>query len=142
MSGYWNKPDATAKVMTDDGFFRTGDIAVVDEQGYFKIVDRKKDMIIVSGFNVYPNEVENVLTLHPDVMEAACVGSRDDRGREVVKVFVVLKAGAVADVEAIRTYCREYLAAYKVPKLVEFRSVLPKSPVGKILRRELRDKED
>ena len=141
MSGYWNNPDATAQAMTEDGFFRTGDIAVVDEQGYFKIVDRKKDMIIISGFNVYPNEVENVLTMHPDVIEAACIGSRNDRGREVVKVFVVLKAGAVADAKAIRAYCRENLAAYKVPKLVEFRTELPKSAVGKILRRELRDQE-
>ncbi len=139
MSGYWNDPQATARVMTDDGFFRTGDIAVVDERGYFAIVDRKKDMIIVSGFNVYPNEVENVLTMHPDVIEAACIGSPDERGREVVKVFVVLKSGAVADVEALRAHCQDNLAAYKVPKLVEFRSELPKSAVGKILRRELRD---
>ncbi len=139
MSGYWNNPEATAKAMTDDGYFRTGDIAVVDEQGYFQIVDRKKDMIIVSGFNVYPNEVENVVTMHPDVMEAACVGSRDERGREVVKVFIVLKPGADVDVAAIRDFCRENLAAYKVPKLVEFRTELPKSAVGKILRRALRD---
>ncbi len=140
MCGYWNNPEATAQAMTEDGFFKTADIAVVDEQGYFTIVDRKKDMIIVSGFNVYPNEVENVLTMYPDVLEAACVGSRDPRGREVVKAFIVLKAGAVADVDAIRSYCRKNLAAYKVPKLVEFRSDLPKSAVGKILRRELRDK--
>ncbi len=142
MSGYWNNPEATAKAMTDDGYFRTGDIAVVDEQGYFQIVDRKKDMIIVSGFNVYPNEVENVVTMHPDVMEAACVGSRDERGREVVKVFIVLKPGADVDVAAIRDFCRENLAAYKVPKLVEFRTELPKSAVGKILRRALRDKQE
>jgi len=142
MSGYWNDPEATAKVMTDDGFFRTGDIAVIDEEGYFTIVDRKKDMILVSGFNVYPNEVENVLTMHPDVIEAACVGSRDNRGREIVKVFVVLKEGAVADADAIRKHCRRNLAAYKLPKLVEFRAELPKSAVGKILRRELRDDED
>ncbi len=142
MSGYWNNPETTAKVMTDDGFFRTGDIAVVDEQGYFTIVDRKKDMILVSGFNVYPNEIENVLTMHPDVIEAACIGSRDRRGREFVKVFVVLKDGAVADADVIRNHCRQNLAAYKVPKLVEFRSELPKSPVGKILRRELRDDEE
>ena len=142
MSGYWNDPEATAKAMTNDGFFRTGDIAVVDEQGYFTIVDRKKDMILVSGFNVYPNEVENVLTMHPDVIEAACIGTRDHRGREVVKVFVVLKEGAAADVDVIRNHCRKNLAAYKVPKLVEFRAELPKSAVGKILRRELRDDED
>ncbi len=141
MSGYWNNREATAAVMTDDGFFRTGDIAVVDEQGYFRIVDRKKDMIIVSGFNVYPNEVENVVTMHPDVHEAACIGVRDERGREVVKIFVVLRPGAVVDVDTIRAFCRERLAAYKVPKLVEFRATLPKSAVGKILRRELRDAE-
>jgi len=142
MAGYWNNPEATAKAMTSDGFFRTGDIAIVDEQGFFKIVDRKKDMIIISGFNVYPNEIENVLTLHPDVVEAACIGSRNARGREVVKVFVVLRNGATADVADIREFCRENLAAYKVPKIVEFRTDLPKSAVGKILRRELRDKED
>ena len=139
MSGYWKNPEATAKVMTEDGFFRTGDIAVVDEQGYFTIVDRKKDMILVSGFNVYPNEVENVLTMYPDVVEAACIGSGDKRGREVVKAFVVLKPGVAEDVAAIRAHCKKNLAAYKVPKLVEFRSELPKSAVGKILRRELRD---
>ncbi len=139
MSGYWNNPDTTAQVMTDDGFFKTGDIAVVDEQGYFTIVDRKKDMIIVSGFNVYPNEIENVLTMHHDVIEAACIGAKNERGREVVKVFVVLKPGSNVDAAAIRAHCRENLAAYKVPKLVEFRSELPKSPVGKILRRELRE---
>jgi len=141
MSGYWNDPDKTAQVMTEDGFFMTGDIAVVDEQGYFTIVDRKKDMIIVSGFNVYPNEVENVLTMHPDVIEAACIGASGHHGREVVKVFVVLEAGSDVDAAGIRAYCRENLAAYKVPKLVEFRSELPKSAVGKILRRELRDKK-
>lgn len=139
MSGYWNNPEATAQAMTDDGFFKTGDIAVVDEQGFFTIVDRKKDMILVSGFNVYPNEVENVLTMHPDVIEAACIGGLDRRGREAVKVFIVLKEGAVPDVDSILEHCREQLAAYKVPKIVEFRSDLPKSPVGKILRRELRD---
>lgn len=139
MSGYWNDADGTAAVMTDDGFLQTGDIAVVDEQGYFTIVDRKKDMIIVSGFNVYPNEVENVVTMHPDINEAACIGAHDERGREVVKVFVVLRQGAEVDAETIRAFCKERLAAYKVPKLVEFRTSLPKSPVGKILRRELRD---
>ena len=139
MSGYWRNPEATAKVMTEDGFFRTGDIAVVDEQGYFTIVDRKKDMILVSGFNVYPNEVENVLTMYPDVVEAACIGGKDQHGREIVKAFVVLKSGSTADSAAIRAHCKENLAAYKVPKLVEFRDELPKSAVGKILRRELRD---
>jgi len=141
MSGYWKNPQATAKVMTEDGFFRTGDIAVVDEEGYFTIVDRKKDMILVSGFNVYPNEVENVLTMYPDVVEAACIGSRDKRGREIVKAFVVLKAGSNADAAALRAHCKKNLAAYKVPKLIEIRSELPKSAVGKILRRELRDEQ-
>jgi long-chain acyl-CoA synthetase len=127
--------------MTEDGYFRTGDIAVIDEQGYFTIVDRKKDMIVVSGFNVYPNEVENVLTMYPDVVEAACIGSRGKRGNEVVKAFVVLKPGVAEDVAVIRAHCKKNLAAYKVPKIVEFRSELPKSAVGKILRRELRDGE-
>ena len=139
MSGYWRNDKATAEVMTDDGFFRTGDIAIMAEDGFFTIVDRKKDMIIVSGFNVYPNEVENVLTMHPDVVEAAVIGSRDERGREAVKAFVVLKSGSAIDKKAIREFCRDNLAAYKVPKLVEFRDQLPKSAVGKILRRELRD---
>jgi long-chain acyl-CoA synthetase len=139
MAGYWNDPDATANTKTADGFLKTGDIATVDEKGFFRIVDRKKDMIIVSGFNVYPNEVEEVVTLHPDVMEAACVGVRGPKNREVVKVFVVARPGAMLTTQEIRDYCRENLAAYKVPKLVEFRHELPKSAVGKILRRELRD---
>jgi long-chain acyl-CoA synthetase len=139
MAGYWNAPEATANTMTRDGFLKTGDIGTVDENGFFRIVDRKKDMIIVSGFNVYPNEIEDVVTLHPDVVEAACVGVRDDKNREVVKVFVVLKAGSTVTAKDIRHWCRENLAAYKVPKLVEFRSGLPKSAVGKILRRALRD---
>ena len=139
MSGYWNDPDATARAMTKDGFFRTGDIAIMDESGYFRIVDRIKDMIIVGGFNVYPNEVEDIVTLHPDVIEAACVGVRSEKNREIVKVFVVTKPGATTTVEDIREHCRKSLAAYKVPKLVEFRTELPKSNVGKILRRSLRD---
>ena len=139
MSGYWNDPDATSRAMTKDGFFRTGDIAIMDESGYFRIVDRIKDMIIVGGFNVYPNEVEDIVTLHPDVIEAACVGVRSEKNREIVKVFVVTKPGATTTVEDIREHCRKSLAAYKVPKLVEFRTELPKSNVGKILRRSLRD---
>ncbi len=138
MSGYWQNAEATANAMTADGFFKTGDIAVVDELGRFKIVDRKKDMILVSGFNVYPNEVENVLTLHPDINQAACIGYPHE-GSEVVKAFVVLRPGATMDVDAVRDWCRDNLAAYKVPKLVEFRDDLPKSTVGKILRRALRD---
>ncbi len=139
MPGYWRDPEATDKAMTKDGYFRTGDIATVDEKGYFRIVDRKKDMIIVSGFNVYPNEVENVVMMHPDVLEAACVGTKDESGGEVVKVFVALKPGASTTVEDIRDHCRENLAAYKVPKIVEFRGELPKTTVGKIMRRALRD---
>ncbi len=139
MSGYWNDSEATAKVMTADGFLATGDIAMVDGDGYFRIVDRKKDMILVSGFNVYPNEVENVLTLHPDIVEAAVIGVPDSEGQEQVKAFVVLRPGAKLGVDEIRSYCRENLAAYKVPRLVEFRDELPKSNVGKILRRALRE---
>jgi long-chain acyl-CoA synthetase len=139
MSGYWNDPEATSRAMTKDGFFRTGDIATMDELGYFRIVDRIKDMIIVGGFNVYPNEIENIVTLHPDVIEAACVGVKTEKNREIVKVFVVLKPGATTTAEDIREHCQKSLAAYKVPKLVEFRSELPKSNVGKILRRALRD---
>ena len=139
MQGYWDDPEAAANAMTEDGFLKTGDIATVDEKGFFRIVDRKKDMIIVSGFNVYPSEIEDVVTLHPDVIEAACVGVDGPRDREVVKVFVVVRSGATLSSQDIRDYCHENLARYKVPKLVEFRSELPKSAVGKILRRELRD---
>jgi len=140
MVGYWRNPEATAAVMTDDGFFKTGDIATVDGDGFFRIVDRKKDMILVSGFNVYPNEIENVVTMHPDIVEAACIGVPDQHeGDEIVKLFVVLRPGAELSVEAVRAYCRENLTAYKVPKLVEFRTELPKSNVGKILRRLLRE---
>jgi len=142
MSGYWRNDEATAQAMTRDGFFRTGDMATVDDRGFFRVVDRKKDMIIVSGFNVYPNEVENVVTMHPDVFEAACVGVTGERGGEVVKVFVTLKPGSTATVDDIRDHCRENLVAYKVPKIVEFRDELPKTAVGKILRRALRDDTD
>ncbi|TDJ44458.1 MAG: long-chain-fatty-acid--CoA ligase [Gammaproteobacteria bacterium] len=142
MSGYWNDDAATAAAMTPDGYLKTGDIATVDENGFFRIVDRKKDMIIVSGFNVYPNEVENVVTMHPEIVEAACIGVKNNAGREIVKVFVVLRAGSSVTVDEIRDYCRENLAAYKVPKLVEFRDTLPKTAVGKILRRALREDAD
>jgi len=139
MSGYWQNDEATVAAMTRDGYFRTGDLATVDAKGFFRIVDRKKDMIIVSGFNVYPNEVENVVTMHPDAVEAACVGVKNERGGEVVKIFVTLKPGSTATVDDIRDHCRENLAAYKVPKIIEFRDELPKTAVGKILRRALRD---
>jgi long-chain acyl-CoA synthetase len=139
MAGYWQRPDETAKVMTADGFFRTGDIGTVDERGYFKIVDRKKDMILVSGFNVYPNEVEDVLTQHPGVLECAAVGVPDSKAGEAVKVVVVKKDPALTEAD-VRKFAEEHLTGYKRPKVVEFRTELPKTPVGKILRRELRDK--
>ena len=138
MAGYWQRPDETAKVMTADGFFRTGDIGTVDERGYFKIVDRKKDMILVSGFNVYPNEIEDVLSQLPGVLECAVVGIRDAQAGEAVKVVIVKKDAALTEAE-VRTFCEANLTGYKRPKLVEFRSDLPKSTVGKILRRELRE---
>lgn len=142
MKGYWNNPQETASVMTRDGFFKTGDIAIATKEGFHQIVDRKKDMIIVSGFNVYPNEVENVLASHPDVIECAVVGVKDERSGEAVKAFIVLQ-NANQDhkqaKDAILTYCRAQLTAYKLPKIIEFMTQLPKSTVGKILRRELKD---
>jgi len=138
MAGYWQRPDETAKVMTADGFFRTGDIGVVDERGYFKIVDRKKDMILVSGFNVYPNEVEDVVTQMEGILECAAVGIPDAKAGEAVKLVIVRKNPAVTEAQ-VRAYCEAHLTGYKRPKIVEFRNDLPKTPVGKILRRELRD---
>ena len=138
MAGYWQRPDETAKVMTADGFFRTGDIGVVDERGYFKIVDRKKDMILVGGFNVYPNEVEDVVTQMEGILECAAVGVADAKAGEVVKLVIVKSDPAVTESD-VRAYCEVNLTGYKRPKIVEFRSDLPKTPVGKILRRELRD---
>lgn len=138
MSGYWNRPDETAKVMTPDGFFKTGDIGKMDERGYVKIVDRKKDMILVSGFNVYPNEIEDVIALHPGVLESACVGVPDEHSGEAVKLFVVRRDPNLT-VEDLMAYCKEQFTAYKKPKYIEFRLELPKTNVGKILRRELRD---
>jgi long-chain acyl-CoA synthetase len=139
MAGYWQRPDETAKVMTADGWFRTGDIGIVDERGYFKIVDRKKDMILVSGFNVYPNEVEDVVTQMEGILECAAVGVADAKAGEAVKLVIVKKNQAVTEAD-VRAYCEAHLTGYKRPKIVEFRTDLPKSPVGKILRRELRDK--
>lgn len=138
MAGYWQRPDETAKVMTADGFFRSGDIGVMDERGYFRIVDRKKDMILVSGFNVYPNEVEDVITQMPGVLECAAVGIADDKAGEAVKVVIVKKDEQVSAAD-VRAFCEANLTGYKRPKVVEFRSELPKTPVGKVLRRELRD---
>jgi long-chain acyl-CoA synthetase len=138
MAGYWQRPDETAKVMTSEGFFRTGDIGVVDERGYFRIVDRKKDMILVSGFNVYPNEVEDVITQMPGVLECAAVGVPDDKAGEAVKVVIVKKDDKISAAD-VKAYCEANLTGYKRPKIVEFRADLPKTPVGKVLRRELRD---
>ncbi|KAF3999629.1 long-chain fatty acid--CoA ligase [Glaciimonas immobilis] len=140
MAGYWNRPDETAMVMTADGFFKSGDIGIMDEQGYTKIVDRKKDMILVSGFNVYPNEVEGVIAEHPGVLECACIGVPDEHAGEAVKIFVVRKDPALT-AEQLMGYCREQLTGYKRPKYIEFRTELPKTNVGKILRRELRDEK-
>ena len=137
MAGYWNKPEETAKVMTADGFLRTGDIARVDQRGYVFVVDRKKDMIIVSGFNVYPNEIEDVVMSHPGVLEVGAVGVPDARTGEAVKIVVVRKDDALTEADLI-AHCRQYLTGYKTPRHVEFRSALPRTNVGKILRRELR----
>ena len=139
MAGYWQRPDETAKVMTADGYFKTGDVGIVDERGFFKIVDRKKDMILVSGFNVYPTELEDVVSQMPGVMECACVGVADAKSGEAVKLVIVKKDPALTEAQ-VRAYCKENMTGYKQPKVVEFRAELPKTPVGKILRRELRDK--
>jgi long-chain acyl-CoA synthetase len=136
MQGYWNRPDETEKVMVGD-WFKTGDIGVMMADGYSKIVDRKKDMILVSGFNVYPNEIEDVIAKHPGVLEVAAVGVPDSKSGEVVKIFVV-KRDQSLDEEILKKFCRENLTGYKVPRFIEFRKDLPKSNVGKILRRELR----
>jgi len=138
MTGYWNRPEETAKVMTADGYFRTGDIGVMSADGYIKIVDRKKDMILVSGFNVYPNEVEEVIAGHPGVRECAVIGIPDEKSGEAVKAFIVKKDPTLTADDVIR-FCRERLTAYKVPHHIEFRADLPKTNVGKILRRQLRD---
>jgi len=138
MKGYWQRPDETEAVFFPDGFLRTGDVGVMDEKGFVRIVDRKKDMILVSGFNVYPNEVEAVIAMHPAVMEVAAIGVPDERSGEAVKVFVVLKDKSVTK-EAIIAHCKENLTGYKVPHLIEFRDDLPKTNVGKILRRALKE---
>ncbi len=138
MKGYWNRPEETAKVMTDDGFFKSGDVGVMNEEGYFKIVDRKKDMILVSGFNVYPNEIEDVVSSNEKVFECAAVGSPDEKSGEIVKLFVVKKDDSLT-AEELKKFCKENLTGYKVPKIFEFRDELPKSNVGKILRKDLRD---
>jgi long-chain acyl-CoA synthetase len=139
MAGYWQRPDETAKVMTADGFFKSGDVGIMDERGFTKIVDRKKDMILVSGFNVYPNEIEDVVAGLEGVLECAAVGVPDEKSGEAVKLVIVKKSEALTE-QAVRDYCRTNLTGYKQPKVVEFRTELPKTPVGKILRRELRGK--
>jgi long-chain acyl-CoA synthetase len=140
MAGYWNRPEETAKVMTADGYFRTGDIGVMSQDGYTKIVDRKKDMILVSGFNVYPNEIEEVIASHPGVLECAVIGVQDAKSGEAVKAFIVRKDPNLSAEDVIK-FCATQLTAYKVPKQIEFRTALPKTNVGKILRRELRDEK-
>ncbi len=139
MSGYWEKPEANATAFTPDGYFRTGDIGVFTPEGFLKIVDRKKDMIIVSGFKVFPNEIEAVATACPGVMECACIGVPDEKTGEAVKLFIVKAQGATLSEAEVVAFCRKELTGYKVPKLVRFVDALPKSTVGKILRRELRD---
>ena len=138
MAGYWQRPDETARVMTADGYFKSGDVGIVDAQGFFKIVDRKKDMILVSGFNVYPNEVEEVVSSCPGVLECAAVGVPDEKTGEAVKLVIVKKDPALTEAQ-VHAYCKENMTGYKQPRVIEFRSDLPKTPVGKILRRELRD---
>lgn len=139
MAGYWKRDDETAKVMTKDGYLKTGDVGVMNSDGYIKIVDRKKDMILVSGFNVYPNEIEDVVAHHPKVFEVAAIGVPDAKTTEAIKLFIVKKDESLTAEEIIE-YCREYLTGYKIPRHVEFRKDLPKSNVGKILRKELREK--
>jgi len=139
MAGYWQRPDETAKVMTADGYFKSGDIGIMDERGFFKIVDRKKDMVLVSGFNVYPTELEDVVAQLHGVLECACVGVPDAKTGEAVKLVIVKKNPDLTEAQ-VRAYCKENLTGYKQPKVVEFRAELPKTPVGKILRRELREK--
>jgi long-chain acyl-CoA synthetase len=139
MRGYWNRPDETARTLTEDGWLHTGDIATVDAEGFVRIVDRKKDMIIVSGFKVFPNEIESVVAEHPAVLEVGCAGVPDERSGQAVKIYVVTRPGMTVTAEELEKHCRERLTAYKVPKHIEFRASLPKTNVGKILRRALED---
>ena len=137
--GYWNRPDETAHAFTPDGWFRTGDMGFMNEKGYVKITDRKKDMVLVSGFNVFPNEVEDVIMMHPGVLEVAVIGAPDEKSGEVVKAVVVKKDPALT-AQALIAHCQKQLTGYKVPKIIEFRTEpLPKTNIGKILRRQLRD---
>ncbi|MNO70960.1 Long-chain-fatty-acid--CoA ligase [compost metagenome] len=138
MKGYWQRPEATAEVLDAEGWLKTGDIAVIDQDGYVRIVDRKKDLIIVSGFNVYPNEIEDIVMAHPKVANCAAVGVPDEKSGEVVKLFVVPREGGLT-VEELKAYCRENLTGYKMPRHIVIKDALPMTPVGKILRRELRE---
>jgi long-chain acyl-CoA synthetase len=138
MLGYWNRPDETANAMTADGFFKSGDIGFMNKDGFVKIIDRKKDMILVSGFNVYPSEIEGVVAAHPGVLESACIGVPDEHTGEAVKLFIVRKDPLLTS-EQLLAYCKTQLTGYKRPKYIEFRNELPKTNVGKILRRELRE---
>jgi long-chain acyl-CoA synthetase len=140
MAGYWNRPDETAHVMTADNYFKSGDVGVMDPDGSIRIVDRKKDMVLVSGFNVYPTEIEEVVMTHPGVLETAVIGVPDPHSGEVVKLFVVKKDPALTEAD-LHEFLKGQLTGYKRPKYIEFRNDLPKSPVGKILRRELRPKD-
>ncbi|MCS6832088.1 MAG: AMP-binding protein, partial [Flammeovirgaceae bacterium] len=140
MKGYWNRPDETAKVLTEDGWLKTGDIATMDKDGFFKIVDRKKNMILVSGFNVYPNELEDVIAKHPKVLEVAAIGVPDAKTGEAIKIFVVKRDESLTQ-EELAEYCKQQFTGYKVPKYYEFRSELPKTNVGKILHRQLKEEE-
>lgn len=141
MQGYWQRPEETAKVITADGWLKTGDIALLDVEGFVKIVDRKKDMILVSGFNVYPNELEDVLASLPGVLQCAAIGVPDEKSGEAIKLFVVVKPGESLTKEQVMQHMHDNLTGYKRPKFVEFRDSLPTTNVGKILRRELRDEE-
>ena len=138
MAGYWQRPDETARSMTADGFFKSGDIGIRDVHGFFKIIDRKKDMILVSGFNVYPNDIEETLSLCPGVLECAAVGVPDEKTGEAVKLVIVKKDPSLTEM-TVREYCKANMTGYKQPKIIEFKVELPKTAVGKILRRELRD---
>jgi long-chain acyl-CoA synthetase len=140
MAGYWQRPDETAKAIGKDGFFRTGDVGVMDAKGFITIVDRKKDMILVSGFNVYPNEIEQVVAMHPGVLEVAAIGVPDEHSGEVPKIFVVKRDPQLTEHDLIE-HCKKELTGYKRPKYVEFRTELPKTNVGKILRRALREEK-
>jgi long-chain acyl-CoA synthetase len=137
MTGYYNQPEENVKAFTPDGFMRTGDIGIMDERGYTRIIDRKKDMILVSGFNVFPNELEQVISLCPGVMECAAIGVPDEKQGEAIKVFVIKSDPALTEDDVVK-YCHDNLTGYKRPKYIEFRDELPKSNVGKILRRQLR----